>query len=91
MNRLAVPLTPADAAGRSSTPARSQFDCLDAGYLPAFHSKSQQSADDVPAIVAARAGIHVNEAERLVPHDFQDVRSIVTIQAGRALHARSRR
>jgi hypothetical protein len=27
----------------------------------------------MPAIVAASAGIHVNEAERLVAHDFQDV------------------
>ena len=27
----------------------------------------------MPSIVAAGAGIHVNEAERLVAHDFQDV------------------
>jgi hypothetical protein len=56
-----------------SPPARTQFDCLHAGYLPAFHCKSQQGSDDVPSIVAAGAGIHVNESERLVAHDFQDV------------------
>jgi hypothetical protein len=54
-------------------PTRTQFDCLHAGYLPALHGKSQQGSDDVPSIVAAGAGIHVNESERLVAHDFQDV------------------
>ena len=60
-------------SGGWSPPARTQFDCLRAGYLPGFHGKSQQSADEVPSIVAAGAGIHVNVAERLVAHDFQDV------------------
>src|ERR1017187_3812717 len=64
--------TPAGKDGWSP-PARTQFDCLHAGYLPAFHRKSQQGSDEVPSIVAAGAGIHVNEAERLVAHDFQDV------------------
>ena len=43
-----------------SPPARTQFDCLHAGYLPAIHGKSQQGSDEVPSIVAAGAGIHVN-------------------------------
>jgi len=60
-------------SGRLSPRARTKFDCLHAGYFPAFHGKSQQSADDVPSVVAAGAGIHVNESERLVAHDFQDV------------------
>jgi hypothetical protein len=47
-------------SGSLSPPARTQFDCLHAGYLSGFHGKSQQSADDVPSIVAAGAGVHVN-------------------------------
>jgi hypothetical protein len=60
-------------AGGWSPPARAQFGCLHAGYLPGFHGKSQQSADDVPSIVPAGTRIHMNEFERLVAHDFQDV------------------
>ncbi len=56
-----------------SPPARTQFDCLHAGYLPGFHGKSQQSADEVPSIVAAGTRIHVKESEGLAVHDFQDV------------------
>lgn len=55
---------------RWSPVAWTQFDCLHAGYLPAFRGKSQQGSDDVPSIVAAGAGIHVNESERLVAHYF---------------------
>jgi hypothetical protein len=58
---------------RLASPARTQFDCLHAGYLPAFHGKSQQGSDEMPSVVAAGAGIHVDEAERLVAHDFEDV------------------
>ena len=66
-------LNPAAAAGGLSSPARSQFDCLHVGYLPAFHCKSQQGPDDVPSIAAGGAWIHVNEAKRLVAPYFQDV------------------
>jgi hypothetical protein len=38
-----------------SMPARTQFDCLHAAYLPGFHGKWQQSADEVPSVVAAGA------------------------------------
>jgi hypothetical protein len=56
-----------------SPPSGTQFDRLHVGYLTRFHGKPQQSADHVPSIVAAGAGIHVNESERLVAHHFQDV------------------
>ena len=55
------------------SPSRTQFDCLHAGNLPALHGKSQQGSNQMPSIVAAGAGIHVNEAERLIAHDLQDV------------------
>jgi hypothetical protein len=53
--------------------AGAQLDCLDGGYLAAFDLETQKRPDLMPAMVAASAGIHVNEAERLVAHDFQDV------------------
>jgi hypothetical protein len=55
------------------SPAGSQLDGLDAGNPAAFDSETQDRPEVMPAIVAASAGIHVNEAERLVAHDFQDV------------------
>jgi hypothetical protein len=55
------------------SPAGSQLDCFDGGYLAAFDLETQKRPDVVPAIVAARARIHVNEAERLVAHYFQNV------------------
>jgi hypothetical protein len=39
----------------------------------AFDRKSQQGSNQMPSIVAAGAGVHVNESERLIAHDFQDV------------------
>jgi hypothetical protein len=56
-----------------SSATRTQLDRLHAGYLPGFHGKSQQRSNQMPSVVAAGAGIHVNEAERLVAHHFQDV------------------
>ncbi len=59
--------------GGLPSPARTQFDCLYAGHLPALHGKSQQGSDEMPSVVAAGARINVNESERLIAHDFQDV------------------
>jgi len=55
------------------SPAGSQFDCLEAGNFAVFDLETQNRPDMMPTIVAASAGIHVNEAERLIAHDFQDV------------------
>jgi hypothetical protein len=66
----------------AASAARTEFDCLHAGYLPGFHGKSQQGSDEVPSIVTAGARIHVNEAERLVAHDFQDVGMAADEEAG---------
>ena len=63
------------------SPTRTQLDCLHVGYLSGFHSKSQQGPDEVPSVVAAGAGIHVNQSERLVTHDFQNVRVAADEQA----------
>jgi hypothetical protein len=45
--------TGAAVADSLSSSAWTQFDCLHPGDLPGFHRKSQQSADEVPSIVAA--------------------------------------
>jgi hypothetical protein len=55
------------------SPAGSEFDCLDAGDLTAFDPETQNRPDMMPAVVAASAGIHVDEAECLVAHDFQNM------------------
>jgi hypothetical protein len=55
------------------SPAGSQLDCLDAGDFAAFDLETQKRPDVMPAVVAASAGIHVNETERLVAHDLQYV------------------
>jgi hypothetical protein len=70
-NNVNIP-RPAAVVYRLSPPARTEFDCLHAGYLPAFHGKSQQGSDDVPSIVAAGAD-SCERGRRLVAHDFQDV------------------
>lgn len=66
-------LPPAPVVDGLSSATRTKLDCLHAGYLPGIHGKSQQSANQVPSIVTAGAGIHVNQAERLVAHNFQNV------------------
>ena len=56
-----------------SAPAGSQLDCLNIRNLAASDLETQNRPHMMPAIVPASAGIRVNDAERLVTHDFQDV------------------
>jgi hypothetical protein len=53
--------------------ARPQLDCLYSGYLAGLHRKSQQSADEVPSVVAAGAWIHVKKLKRGISYYLQDV------------------
>jgi hypothetical protein len=54
-------------------PARTQLDCLDAGDFPAINGESQQGADNVPSLMTAGAGIHVQKLERGISYYLQDV------------------
>lgn len=62
---------PPDGSGSSPRP---HLECLYARYLSGFHRKSQQGPHEVPSIVAARAGIHVQKLESGISHYLQDVR-----------------
>lgn len=64
------------------SPARSEFDRLHARYLAARYGEPQHRSYDVPSIVAAGAGIHMDEAERVVAHHFEDVGVAADEQAG---------
>lgn len=76
------PSTGSNSRTNGLSSARTQLDRLHAGYLAGFHGKPQHSANEMPSIVAAGAGIHVNQSECLVAHDFQDVGVAADEKAG---------
>ena len=57
-----------------SSPTRAEFDSLNTGNLPGVDTEAEQGSHDVPSIVTAGAGVHVQRTERGVAHHFQNVR-----------------
>jgi hypothetical protein len=55
------------------SPARPEFDSFQARYFATGHGESQHGSYEVPAVVAAGAGVHVDEAESGVSDYFEDV------------------